>query len=115
MASFRDLKEGDFVYSVQTWGRGKNRRQTVCTEVIVSVWEQRSPVRGGLFATLPCYPDGEVYLWFRSWYRRSSGVEYANSKFEQPTDRPRTRLLLEPPTGIPMHQRPEPQEQRRAA
>lgn len=114
MANFRDIKEGDLVYSVETYGRGKRRRQWVSTHKVVRVWENRSPVRGGLFKTLPCYPDGEVYLFFGMWFRRSSGVEYGNHQFEQPTDRPRVRLLLTPPEGIPLHDRPQAEQQEAA-
>lgn len=113
--TFRDLKEGDLVYSVSTYGRGKNKRSWVSTSKVVRVWERGSPARGGLFETLPCYPDGEVYLYFGMWFRRSSGVEYANHGFEQPTDRPRIRLMLEPPEGVPFPDRPQPEQQRKAA
>lgn len=105
--SFRDLKEGDFVYSVSSTGRGRNKRTWATLEKVVSVWANNCTVRGGLFATLPCYSDGEPFLYFRMWYRRASGVEYANSKFEQPTDRQRIRLMLEAPEGIPLHGRPQ--------
>lgn len=115
MASFRHIKEGDLVYELVTYGRGKNRRQWISTHKVVGVHERSSIARGGLFKTLPCYPDGEVYLYFGMYFRRSSGIEYADSNFEQPTDRPRVRLLLTPPEGIPFHERPEPQKLARAA
>lgn len=112
--TFRDLREGDLVYSVHSYGRGKNKRQIVHCQKVTRVW-LRGAVRGGLFSTLPCYPDGEVYLFFGMWFRRSSGVEYANYQFEQPTDRPRVRLLLDAPEGIPLHERQQPELRRAAA
>ena len=94
---FRDLKVGDFAYSIDT--DGKNVWAVV--ERVVSVWVGgESPARGGLFKTLPCYSDGTPMIYLGMWFRRSSGIEYGNHNFEPPTDRPKERLYLELPKGV---------------
>lgn len=102
---FRDLKLGDILYSIHSDG---DRRVWAIVEQVVSVWSgPRTPVRGGLFATLSCYSDGTPMLYFRMWYRRSSGIEYGNWEFKPPTDRPRIRLYLELPKGVFAVSRPK--------
>ena len=94
---FRDLKVGDFCYSIHD----DRKKVWAVVEKVVAVWPgPNAPVRGGLFATLSCYSDGTPMLYFRMWFRRSSGIEYGNWEFKPPSDRQRTRLYLDLPAGV---------------
>ena len=94
---FSDLKVGDICYSIHNDGR----RVWATVQKVASVWSGKGcPARGGLFSTLSCYSDGEPMLYFGMWFRCSSGIEYGDWQFRQPTDRPRVRLYLDLPEGI---------------
>jgi hypothetical protein len=109
MADCRDLQVGDHLYEICSHGRGKNKRVYAVLQKVTSVHERFEGVRGGIFKTTSCYADGEPMIYFGMWFRRTSGVEVGNWQFEQPTDRPRIRLVRELPQGIELAQRPEPQ------
>lgn len=98
---FRDLKVGDFAYSIHHNGKDVWAR----VERVVSVWPG-GPC-GGLFKTLPCYSDGSPMIYFGMWFRQRSGVEYGDNEFRPPTDRPRVRLYLELPEGVHAVSRPQ--------
>lgn len=94
---FSDLRAGDFCYSID----GDGKRVWAIVEQVVAIWKGGAcPVRGGLFKTIPCYSNGQPMLYLGMWFRRTSGIEYANNSFDPPTDRPRTRLYLGLPKGV---------------
>lgn len=104
--SFSDLKVGDICYSIEN----KGKQVYAVVEQVVGLWLPRrgsNCPRGGLFETLSCYSDGTPMIYFGTWFRRTSGIEYGNWQFQPPTDRPRIRLYLELPKGIFAVSRPK--------
>lgn len=101
---FRDLRVGDLAYAID----GDGTKTWAIVQKVVDVWTcPRCPIRGGLFATLSCWSDGSVMTFFRMWFRRSTGVEYANHDFAPPIGRPPVRLHLDLPKGLVAVARPK--------